>query len=293
MAGELVEWGVDDLNVSGGEPLLRRDLMRLMKVFYDMDMDLSLNTNGILLNRGRAMELSKLECFVFLSIDGASRETHERLRGPGTWSRVLKAAKTLRSEGVPFAVVFAMNSRNFHEAGDIPRLAEKVGALYVATIPIIPSGAAHLPNGLALSPAKVFKGLKMFEESVEELGYFGSVWCAPFAKAFLKSRHVHVSGCSEGMDISPSGDILLCDTLDFTVSNVVRDGVRGAWRKLVGSSLYREAFLIRMPEECRGCPMFSRCRGGCVARAYLTHGTFQAADPLCPLLSRNGATAEA
>jgi len=203
MAEELVEWGVDDLNVSGGEPFLRSDLMRLLKVFYDMDIDLSLNTNGILLNRSRAMELSRLECFVFLSIDGARRETHEQLRGPGTWSRVLRAAKMLRLQGVPFAVVFAMNSRNFHEAGDIPRLAERIGALYVATIPIIPSGAAHLPNGLALSPAQVFKGLKMFEESIEELGYFGSVWCTPFAKTFLKPKHVHVSGCSEGICPSP------------------------------------------------------------------------------------------
>jgi len=286
MAEDLLEWGLDYVSITGGEPFTRPDMLNLIQTFVDMGLEVSVNTNGLLLDRRTVKVLRGAECFVFLSMDGVCRESHEAVRGPGTWSRVLDAAHRLADEDVSFAVVYALNSRNFHEAGEIPFLAESLGAVYVAVIPLIPSGAAHRPVGLVPNPGQVFKGLRMFEESMDEIGFTGAVWCTPFAHAIVRSRRVYVSGCTNAMDISPSGDVLLCDTLDFTFSNVLRDGVEEGWRRLVGSRLYRDAFVSRCPEECRDCPAFNLCGGGCAARAYLTYGTFSKPDPMCPFLKK-------
>ena len=72
--------GVKHIGFSGGEVFLRRDTLRIMKRAFERGVSTSVVTNGLLITEKVAKELADSEVLTFLSIDGASRQTHERTR---------------------------------------------------------------------------------------------------------------------------------------------------------------------------------------------------------------------
>jgi len=284
MVRELPELGAVHLAITGGEPFLRPDVLQVAREAVEHGLKVSFNTNGSLINERLAKELRKLDALVFISLDGADRDVCDALRGPGAWKKALRGLAELRSYGVEYSVIMTITALNYWQGKKHIMLCEAVGAWDAIFLPLIPSGmAAKAREELMPSPSQVVECLKAAEEAVEEIGYRASIWCAPFASRFLRSKRLYVAPCSEGiMDISPQGDLLFCDTLDFKAGNV-RDGVARAWEIFLA---FREKLVAgRAPwrePPCSECPAVGFCEGGCLARAYLTWRDLGAPDPLCP-----------
>ena len=284
---ELAEGGTVHLAFTGGEPFLRRDVLSLAKEAVELGLRVSFNTNGTLVDERLARELRRLDARVFLSLDGADREVCDAIRGPGAWKHTLRALAELRSYGVPFSIIMTITSANYGLGRQHVLLCEAVGAWEAIFIPLIPAGRAAGPGKELVPRAEhVMACLKAAEEAVEEIGYQATVWCAPFASLFLRSERFYVAPCSEGVaDISPQGDLLLCDTLDIRTANV-REGFKRAWEAHLA---FKDEFLgerdVDYMTPCSHCPVKGFCEGGCVARALLALNDVRAPDPLCPLAS--------
>ncbi len=99
---EAADMGVLQLILSGGEPLLREDIMDIIRHAYGRGMLIRMNTNGLLMTPERARELKRAGCaLVGLSIDSARPEVHDRLRGiPGLFDRAMEAVENLQEAGV-------------------------------------------------------------------------------------------------------------------------------------------------------------------------------------------------
>jgi MoaA/NifB/PqqE/SkfB family radical SAM enzyme len=93
--------GVNEVNFTGGEPLLRKDIFRILRKTVDLGMNASLFTNLMKMDRDNAVELCKLDIYVLTSLDGPRTvyerakgfrilgQVHKRSRAPqGTWSSV-------------------------------------------------------------------------------------------------------------------------------------------------------------------------------------------------------------
>lgn len=279
-AGEL---GVEWIGLSGGEPLIHPHLPFIVTTAHDEGIELSIVTSGQALNEEALRLLGRCEVYVYLSLDGARPESHEALRGPGTWARVMRFTEALRGVGVRFTTVMAVNPLNYAEAGLFVELSEKLGADGAALIPSMRVGAAAT-TGLYASREQYVEALRLAEAKVDEMGYRLSLWCTPFARAVVRSRRVYASSCRlhSTVDIDPAGRVLLCDTLDVALSDVGR-GLRRAVLEASRHSLVRE--VRRGVERCRGCELFEQCRGGCYARAVHAGGWLQDPDPLCPRAS--------
>jgi MoaA/NifB/PqqE/SkfB family radical SAM enzyme len=92
--------GVPFFDLSGGEPLLRKDLTILAKRLVSHGCLVSMNTNGTLLNEGRVGEIADVFDTVVVSLDGP-KEVHDRIRGvPGTYDKAIKAIRLLKANGV-------------------------------------------------------------------------------------------------------------------------------------------------------------------------------------------------
>jgi MoaA/NifB/PqqE/SkfB family radical SAM enzyme len=92
--------GVPFFDLSGGEPLLRKDLIVLAKRLASHGCVVSMNTNGTLLNRNRVSEIADVFDTVVVSLDGP-REVHDRIRGvPGTYDKAIEALQLLKANGV-------------------------------------------------------------------------------------------------------------------------------------------------------------------------------------------------
>lgn len=83
------------------------------------------------------------------------------------------------------------------------------------------------------------------------------------------------------MDITPTGDVLVCDTVDISFGNV-REGADKVWKSLINSKLALNLLKTIDSPPCNECPIRSICYGGCYARAKLLANNIYVPDPMCP-----------
>lgn len=111
---EVIELGVIEAVLTGGEPLLRRELaLEATKRITDAGAMVTLNTNGWFMDEETADRLAAAGARVHVSLDGASRELHDASRGvPGSWRRAIEAVAMLLDRGVRVQVVHVVTPRN-------------------------------------------------------------------------------------------------------------------------------------------------------------------------------------
>jgi len=274
---------VEHIHLTGGEPLLRGDLVRILNEIVELGMEASVFTNATLLNNDLASQLSRLGVKVFTSIEGPSRDVHELIRGRGSWDAVLNGINLLRDHGVPFHVNVSVSELNWRYVGEAIEKALELGAESVSIIPAMPAGTALRIHSYVSSRHYV-AALKAVERVAEELGVVVDVWCTPFLRVVSKSPWLRTANCRDWgvMDVTPSGRVVLCDVMNVEVANVVKDGVRGAWAKLMSHPVIKSVSRPPRVEPCASCPVASECRGGCFARSYMLRRNPHSPDPLCP-----------
>lgn len=276
--------GVRHINFTGGEIFVRNDALDIISHTSSLGIRTSIVTNGLLLDEEVVKGLARSKVFVFFSLDGADKEIHERIRGKGTWEKANQGIERLKEAGVPFCFVMAINRINSFQMREYLYFAKRKGALAVCLIPVLPVGKAK--EEMLLSPEEIEVFLEEVSRTAEEMHFPVSLWCLPFAGLKVKSQLVSAGSCrgGEGMDIDPSGDVLLCDVLDITLSNV-KKGLLEAYREQEESPLLKSLIQPQLKEPCLSCPLRKECRGGCFARSYLLKGDIHTPDPLCPRVS--------
>jgi MoaA/NifB/PqqE/SkfB family radical SAM enzyme len=96
--------GVPFFDLSGGEPLLRKDLSALAKRATSHGCLVSMNTNGTLLNEKRLSEIADVLDLVVVSLDGP-KDVHDKIRGvPGTYDKAIEAIRLLKAHGIKVGI---------------------------------------------------------------------------------------------------------------------------------------------------------------------------------------------
>ena len=278
--------GVEHIHYTGGEPLLRRDMIQILKETIDLGLYATLFTNLTIINQDIARELSRLGIVIYTSLDGHNRELYEAHRGRGTWDRFLKGFNLIKEEGLHIHVNISITEINWNYVGSIISKAIEIGAESVSIIPAMPSGNA-MRNNVYVKPEHFIKALEDANAKAKELGITIWVWCAPFVGVIFKSPYIRYSNCRywEVMDISPSGRVILCDVLNYEICNVKELGIRKAWHMFKEHPLMKKIMRPNLKEPCNRCPLNSYCKGGCYARAYIKYGSVEMPDPLCPIVA--------
>jgi MoaA/NifB/PqqE/SkfB family radical SAM enzyme len=147
LVDEIADWGIDHISLAGGETLVRKeDVVELIKYASNKPhMRIDLITNGYLLNEKVCKKLLEANVSkISLSLDGAKKETHDFIRGRGSFEKVIKAAKILvrlkkevKSE-VELEFTTVVMRQNFRELVDIFNLMEKIGFQYVNYQAVVP-----------------------------------------------------------------------------------------------------------------------------------------------------------
>ena len=113
------------LTVTGGEPFLRRDLPEILAAARPRFRWVALTTNGTALTESSARSVAGLVDWINVSIDGATAEVHDRIRGQGAFERTLKGVRTLAASGFPMRrvslnpTVTRLNHRDLEDVLDI------------------------------------------------------------------------------------------------------------------------------------------------------------------------------
>ncbi|PMP94845.1 MAG: 12,18-didecarboxysiroheme deacetylase, partial [Thermodesulfobacterium geofontis] len=129
---DLAQFGSPVILFSGGEPLIRSDILDLIYKAVSSGLRTVISTNGILIDEALAKELKKLGVsYVGISLDGW-KEVHDRFRGvKGAFEKVISAVSACKKEGLKVGLRFTMSKLN---AKEIPKIFELVEELEIPRV---------------------------------------------------------------------------------------------------------------------------------------------------------------
>jgi AdoMet-dependent heme synthase len=282
--------------LTGGEPLLRRDILEIVRRAAERGLWVVVGTNGVSITENLARRLAEAGARgLSLSLDALDADRHDRFRMvKGAWQNTVNGAEILNRTGLPFIVQTTAGAHNLGELEAIAdfthdRLAAKVWNLYF----LVPTGRGQFVSDM--TPAQydeVLSSLYRIQRKYDRRMLVNAK-CAPhYIKTVLENAGVETNakirsysggagGCPAGthyMGIRPNGDVTPCPYLPVFAGNLRNSTLADLW---TSSELF--AGIRRRSSlggRCGACEMNGHC-GGCRARAYGMTGDLMAEDPLC------------
>ena len=252
------------LNITGGEPLLRRDLFEIMTEATAMGFEWGMVTNGSLITDeviGK-MRQSGMKT-VTVSLDGL-RETHDSLRHlPGGWDRIMTALPKLKKAGFldHLQITFTANRRNVYEFEELYRLLRPVGLDSVRVSMMDPIGRGRDNAGLLLTREEILYFTGLVNRLNRDPRGPKIVWgCPHYLGGLLDGRRFSCFAGIYTASILYNGDIFVCPNVprrqELIQGNILRDSFGEVWRN--GFTAFRNR---RLPPKCGDCPHKKACRG--------------------------------
>jgi radical SAM protein with 4Fe4S-binding SPASM domain len=275
--------------LTGGEPLLRRDLEDIVAEAAHCKLMPVIGTNGTLLDARRAVVLKASGAVgVGISVDSMLPDFHDRLRGlPGAWERALHGARAAREAGLALQLQATLFHENRGELEALADLAEDLGALALNLFFLVCTGRGvtqtDMPEPLY---AETLRGIARLQ--VERPGLMIRARCAPYMRRLLSLRAGEStaayaewsSACLAGrryLRITPEGRVTPCPYIPEAVGDLRRERLRDIW----DSSVTLRRLRSELPRgKCGDCDYRFSC-GGCRARAAVASGDLMAEDPKC------------
>ncbi|MEM4816609.1 MAG: radical SAM protein [Desulfurococcaceae archaeon] len=275
------ENSIEYINITGGEPLLLKNLVEIVKLVKDYGIEVSVFSNLHLLNQDLATKLSRYVDYFLTTIDGP-REVYETIKGANTWSKFVNNIKILREIGVEIHVNIPVSKINYRRIDEAIEKTLELDIHSISIIPVIATGRAF-ESKTYVSSIEFKEALILANNVCKKYSLTITAWCSPFIGVFRDLSNIRFGNCRDWnvIDLTPSGNVVLCDVTGLVITNIIRDGVVESWRKLCR---FRESNRInQIPFDCSKCWFSNNCRGGCYARSYLISNSFNKPDPLCPI----------
>lgn len=275
---QMAALGTFRLGLTGGEPLLRKDLFDVIDLALSHGLCPCITTNGLLITEEIARQFGTRELvWLNVSLEGATAGTNDAIRGRGTFDRVIEQLKILRRH-CRFTLAFTIMSTNVHEVQACARLAEEMGAGTAVFRPLYPVGVAQ--HHLDLMPtfeqySDALLKLESMRDDDLDLNHID-----PFSPSRRQETSANIGqnhGCGAGntvCSVSVSGGVSPCSFLgpDWYTANVREQSLRDIWDNSCGFTGIRA-----LPDgEPGDSAVFS---GGCRARSLVLNGSISAADP--------------
>ena len=267
--------------LGGGEPLLRDDCIKIIKYAASLDLLISLGTNGTLVDEKMAKLLSELPIKIQVSLDGASKETHDRIRGEGSFDLAVRGIDNLINEGMgkDIVIAFVPMKTNVNEIPDIIDFALERQIPVIQFPPLSSSGRAKKGwNELKLSDDEMLWFWDFVSKRSEELRGEMDLLADCF------SININNPGvpqrCSIGTQfrVDPEGYVYPCQCFHFGSEYCLGNVREKSLENIVHGQKIEEIkeICFQRPlniEECRKCKWRNFCGSGCMGNAFENSGT--------------------
>ncbi|MGV9858579.1 mycofactocin radical SAM maturase [Gordonia sp. NPDC003425] len=283
---ELQRMQVFYVNIGGGEPTVRPDFWELVDYATDHQVGVKFSTNGLRIDKKVAARLAASDYVdVQISLDGATAEVNDAVRGPGSFDMAVRALENLAEAGFADAKIsVVMTRQNVAQLDEFKALADRYGATLRITR-LRPSGrGADVWDDLHPLPEQqrdLYEWLVANGENVLTGDSFFHLSAFGGAGGGLPGLNLCGAGRVVCL-IDPVGDVYACPFAiheNFLAGNILSDGgFRAVWQN---SELFAE---LREPQNagaCTKCAHFDACRGGCMAAKFFTGLPLAGPDPEC------------
>lgn len=277
--------------LTGGEPLVRRDIEAIAAHATGLGLMTVVGTNGVLLDERRVASLQAAGVRgVGISVDSLDPGYHDRFRGlPGAWGRTLAGIEACRRAGLPFQVHFSVTEANAAEIPAMIAFAREVGAHVLNIFFLVCTGRGERMTDIA--PATYERVITQLVEAQEQSrDLLIRARCAPYYKRIAYQRDpaspltraagYEGGGCMAGISycrITPEGGVTACPYIPAEEGNIRQTPFWDIWER--APTFAR----LRAPElggKCGECEFRLLC-GGCRARPLAAGGDLLDEDPWC------------
>ncbi len=283
---ELVPANGDSLALSGGEPLLRKDALDILR-YASQRVRVSLATNATLIDKNTAASLSELDLAIQISLDGASPAIHDRVRGEGAFDKTMRAVEMLRQHGFAGEMAFCMTVMK-PNITDVPNMIELANRMEVNLrfMPIQRIGRAE-SSWVELSPTPE-DYVQLYTYIYREMPHTGSKIAVNGGfQGFVLAPPEQGMWCNVGnyAAVDVQGNVYPCSMLmtpEFCLGNVKQKPLR----HIAASTELQEletfcAARKTLIEKCHRCHWKNFCQACCPASILLEKGTMLETDDLC------------
>lgn len=282
---EMRALGTEMLILTGGEPLLRRDIYEIARTASGAGLWVVMGTNGVLVTDYVAGKM--VECGVKgvgISLDSIHPEKHDRFRGgPNAWEHSVRALETCRRHGLEVLVQTTVMDMNRDELPELMAFAREKGAWSFNVYFLVQTGRGQQMNDLSAEDTDaMLRELAMRQDDFRPMLVRSK--CAPQFKqiAYEMGRGgLESGGCMAGTHycrITPSGDVTPCPYMTVVAGNVRDRSFTDIWTGSPVLRQLRDRSLLK--GRCGACEFNELC-GGCRCRAQAAFGDYLQEDPAC------------
>lgn len=257
------------LNVTGGEPLVRKDLFEIMDYANKLGFRWGITSNGILINDEilNLMNQTNMET-ISISLDGL-KETHESFRKvPGSFDKIIANIKKLQK--VPsikvVQVTTVANKKNIKELEDLYKLMKKLNVISWRVINVDPIGRAKGNKNILLDKEEYKYLFNFIQEKREENLMNVEYGCShyldiPLEKELRDTYFFCITGLYVASILS-NGDIFICPNVErrkeFIQGNIKKDSFVDIWENKF--TMFRTDDRTKC-EKCSKCSKWKYCLG--------------------------------
>ncbi len=289
LVDDLAALGCREINLSGGEPLLREDWPAIVARIVERGMKPIVVSNLTLLDEAT---LDRLEALgvrsIATSVDGPP-PVHDRIRrNPGgdfsPWARTLDAMRRVKARGMFLSVVTHVSLWNIEHLDETARILEDEGVdLWQLQVGFPEGRLAEIAEDYLIFPrqlrdlyafvVRVKRRGRLRVDVADDLGYYGP---DELLVREQDGKTKFWTGCMAGyrvLSICADGAVRGCPSLRIDVGNVREEPLAEIWadeKRFWFNACWNPD---ELEGKCRGCPYRMICRGGCKSLALSTTGT--------------------
>lgn len=289
----LERMGVLEVRISGGEPLLHGDILRVLELLGHSRFRRVILTNGTLLTEEIVLGLKAAGVMPTVSLDDSDSEAHDQFRGvKGAQRRTVEGLKLLQKHGVEYGINCCLNKKSLKRYQEIIDIAAECGAARIAFLDLKPTGRMRSsPEWMPTNAEYKATLKKLFVARARnrriEVSVDAYLHCYPMQESVALAKKGVVS-CRAGisrLSISSDGTVYPCNFVvgdpKWAMGNLKQQSLEEIWFSPKWL-FFRGQTKIADLKICGGC----KDRGGCVdfycrLMPYAVSGDVYGAQPKC------------
>ena len=284
--------------LTGGEPLLRRDLEQLVEHGTRLGLAIVIGTNGVLLTESRVQSLQAAGVMgLGISVDSLDPGFHDQFRGcPGSWEKTLAGMDACRKHQLPFQIHFSINEGNAAELEGMVDFSKAVGAHLLNIFFLVCTGRGEkmsdiTPQQYETTLQQIIRAQKQHPDLMIRAR------CAPHYKRIAyqndpdspvtRAQGYEGGGCIAGTHycrITPEGEVTACPYISDEEGNIRQQPFLTIWDEAPTFKQLRDPTL---GGKCGQCEYRLLC-GGCRARPKAQGDDLMDTDPWCSYHPQQG-----
>lgn len=289
--------------LTGGEPTIHPHFWEIIDYIEEKmdskDYNVAILSNGINITPDFIQKLGKYKMnkYVQISVDGACAETHDTIRGKGSFDKAVRALKVLQSASIEKHMHFVVHKGNYADGFKMTDLARDLGADVLTVTRLVPWGRGRELYEKMLSPEQVQKLFRKLSDDFDVISaqnppkpYISRNRCdwpviygdPKTPEAFTKNG-ITCGAAQSYINVMQNGDVYPCRRMPIKVGNVLEEDLLQIWQHPLMWKLRQKHKFVQ--GKCKTCYFSATapevCSGGASCIAYACYQDPFQPDPQC------------